>query len=218
MDTLHKKIRLQPNQMIATLNAPENFGETLEPLPPGAKFQQGFTGSYSAIYWFVKNRPEMEKDLKQVLNAMKDDTLVWIFYPKGTSGIQTDLTRDKGWDALMKRPDLQWVSLISFDDTWSAFAMRKKSERDKRREEKPKERLIFQYADSNTKTIKLPDDMKNIFSKNKKAKEIFDVLSFSNRREYVEWIITAKREETRIERLNQMIHKLKNGWKNPSGR
>src|ERR1700759_2577389 len=193
MDALHKKIRLQPNQTIAMLNAPENFDEALEPLPQGGKFQEGFHDSYAVIYWFVKSRAEMERDLKQVLGAMKDDTLVWIFYPKGTSGIQTDLTRDKGWDALMKRTDLQWVSLISFDETWSAFAMRRKTDKDKRKDDKPKERLIFQYADSKTKTLRLPDDIKDLFSRNKRAKEIFDALSFSNRREYVEWIITAKR-------------------------
>jgi hypothetical protein len=31
--------------------------------------------------------------------------------------MQTDLTRDKGWDALMRHKELQWISLISFDAT-----------------------------------------------------------------------------------------------------
>lgn len=37
--------------------------------------------------------------------------------------IQTDLTRDKGWDSL-KAHDLKWISLISVDSDWSAFALR----------------------------------------------------------------------------------------------
>ncbi len=37
--------------------------------------------------------------------------------------MQTDLTRDKGWDAL-KGVDLKWITLISVNDTWSAFALR----------------------------------------------------------------------------------------------
>lgn len=39
------------------------------------------------------------------------------------SKIQTDLTRDKGWEVLQGL-DLKWVTLISVNDTWSAFSLR----------------------------------------------------------------------------------------------
>jgi hypothetical protein len=55
--------------------------------------------------------------------------ICWIHYPKGSSGIQTDLTRDKGWENLLKE-NLHWLSLISFNETWSAFGMRLKTEAD----------------------------------------------------------------------------------------
>ena len=41
---------------------------------------------------------------------------VWICYPKGSSKIQTDLTRDKGWQPL-DGGDLMWLSLVSIDET-----------------------------------------------------------------------------------------------------
>jgi hypothetical protein len=41
----------------------------------------------------------------------------------GLSKIQTDLTRDVGWDAL-QQANLKWVNLISVDPTWSAFCLR----------------------------------------------------------------------------------------------
>jgi hypothetical protein len=37
--------------------------------------------------------------------------------------MQTDLTRDKGWGPL-EGADLMWLSLVSVDDTWSAFGLR----------------------------------------------------------------------------------------------
>jgi len=80
------------------------------------------------------------------------------------------------------------------------------------------EREIFKWADSKTKTLKLPDDMAKTLSKNKVAKKFFDAQNFSNRREYVEWIITARREETRKQRLDGMIERLLKGYKNPAGR
>ena len=48
---------------------------------------------------------------------------IWISFPKGTSKLQTDLTRDKGWEPLAGS-DLMWLSLVSVDDTWSAFGLR----------------------------------------------------------------------------------------------
>lgn len=57
--------------------------------------------------------------------------MLWISFPKVTSKIQTDLTRDKGWDILQKL-DLKWVNLVSVNDTWSAFALRPYKEGKKR--------------------------------------------------------------------------------------
>ena len=57
------------------------------------------------------------------IRALKPDSLLWISFPKGTSKIQTHLTRDKDWDAL-RQTDLKWITLISVNETWSAFALR----------------------------------------------------------------------------------------------
>ena len=43
----------------------------------------------------------------------------------------------------------------------------------------------------------------------------FDSLSFTNRREYVEWIEEAKREETRARRLTKAVQMLRDGVKTP---
>jgi uncharacterized protein YdeI (YjbR/CyaY-like superfamily) len=104
--------------------------------------------------------------------------------------------------------------LISFNDTWSAFALRLKTDKDKK-EAQPRKREIFSYADSKTKTITLPEDMTKAFFKNKAAKTLFDALAFSHRREYVEWIVTAKREETRKNRVEGTIKLLLEKKKNP---
>jgi len=57
------------------------------------------------------------------VRALRPEGLLWISFPKGTSAMQTDLTRDAGWEALRKYP-LKWVVLVAVDDTWSAFCVR----------------------------------------------------------------------------------------------
>ncbi|MBL7720925.1 MAG: YdeI/OmpD-associated family protein, partial [Chitinophagaceae bacterium] len=51
--------------------------------------------------------------------------------------------------------------------------------------------------------------------KNKKEAAYFETLSFTNKKEYIEWIVTAKREETRAERVKGTIERLGKQWKNP---
>ncbi len=51
----------------------------------------------------------------------------------------------------------------------------------------------------------VPPDLKAALGKNKKARETFAAFSPSHQREYIEWITEAKRDETRLRRLEQAI-------------
>jgi len=212
--TVADKLKIKSGNTLLPVNAPANFKTALEGLPAGVKISPD-AKNYQQIHWFVKDRKQMEKELGKILKLLKEDVTCWIYYPKGTSGIQTDLTRDKGWDELLKHDELQWISLISFDATWSTFAFRLKTEKDKKKESKPKDRPIFNYIDAAKKIVRLPDDFQKALKKSKKANEFLETLSFTNKKEYIEWIVTAKREETRNERVSGSIERLEKGWKNP---
>ena len=213
------KLKIKPHFSLLTLNAPADFKKGLEGLPAGVKITDSGK-EYNQVHWFVMNRAQMEKEMSKVMKLLKPDVTVWVYYPKGTSKIQTDLTRDKGWDCLLAEGDkLTWISLISFNDTWSVFGFRAKTEADKKKEATPKEeREIFNWINPKTKQVKLPDDLAAILKKNKKEAALFEALSFTNKKEYLEWIVTAKREETRTERLKGTIERLGKGWKNPANR
>jgi hypothetical protein len=214
-NTTSQKLRIKEKYTLLTLNAPADFKKGLTELPQGVKIVTSGK-EYDQVHWFVFNKAQLEKEMSKVMKLVKDDVLVWVYYPKGTSKIQTDLTRDKGWDCLLSESDkLTWISLISFDDTWSVFGFRAKTEADKKKEAKPSVREIFDWVDPKTKKVKLPDDLAAALKKNKKEAATFDSLSFTNKKEYIEWIVTAKREETRTERINGTIERLSKGWKNP---
>ena len=209
-----QKLKIKENFSLLTINAPADFKKNIGELPKGVKISND-SKNFDQVHWFVMNKAQMDKELTKVLKLMKDDVILWIYYPKGTSKLQTDLTRDKGWDNLLKHDELGWISLISFDDTWSTFGSRLKTETDKKREEKPRERPIFDYVDPKTKSVRLPDDLSAVLRKNKIQEDFFNTLSFTNKKEYIEWIITAKREETRTERVRGALGRLAKEWKNP---
>lgn len=215
--SIAEKLKIKPKFSLLTLNAPANFKKALDDLPAGVKITDSGK-EYDQVHWFVMNRTQMEKEMSKVMKLLKPEVVVWVYYPKGTSKMQTDLTRDKGWDCLLAESDkLTWISLISFDDTWSVFGFRAKNDKDRRKEAKPKaEREIFKWVNPATKEIKLPGDLMAALKKNKNEVAFFDALSFTNKKEYIEWIVTAKREETRVGRISGTIERLAKGWKNPN--
>lgn len=212
--TLPQKLRIKEGMTLLTVNAPADSISHLRSLLNNLQVSTTVK-QYQQIHWFVKTKAEMEKGLNKILKLLQPDVVCWIYYPKGTSSIQTDLTRDKGWEILLKHKEMQWLSLISFDDTWSSFGMRLKNEADNKKEAKPTVRLIFNYVDPTKKTVILPDDLAAALKKNKKATAFFDTLSFTNKKEYIEWVVTAKKEETRNERITGTIERLEKSWKNP---
>jgi uncharacterized protein YdeI (YjbR/CyaY-like superfamily) len=67
------------------------------------------------------------------------------------------------------------------------------------------------------KPLAMPEDLTAALKKNAGARKTFDDFSPSHRREYIEWITDAKREETRKERLAKTMKWLADGkprnWK-----
>ena len=70
--------------------------------------------------------------------------------------------------------------------------------------------------DFEERIIEVPEDLQRLLRKNTKAKSFFENLSYTNRKEFVVWIESAKKLETRTARLKSTIEKLSRGMKNPS--
>lgn len=121
--TMIQKLKLKPGLRAAMINAPVGYIEWLGKLPEGVTISAKLTGKFDWLLVFVKNKAELGKVAAKAIGALKPEGVLWFAYPKGTSKMQTDLTRDKGWE-ILNGADLKWLVLISLNDTWSAFAMR----------------------------------------------------------------------------------------------
>ena len=125
---LAKKMKLKSGLKAAIINAPENYVDTLR---HDTALSPTLNGKFDWIKIFVRNKAEMDGLAPKAAKALKPQAILWISFPKGKSKIQTDLTRDKGWDSLQKL-DLKWVNLVSVNDAWSAFALRPYKEGEKK--------------------------------------------------------------------------------------
>jgi hypothetical protein len=63
--------------------------------------------------------------------------------------------------------------------------------------------------DTEPRLIEVPADLMTELKKDKEAKMLFDKLSYTHQKEYVNWITEAKKEETRQGRILKSIEMLK---------
>jgi hypothetical protein len=69
--------------------------------------------------------------------------------------------------------------------------------------------------DEESRQVEVPDDLVAAFAGDSEARAVFERLSFTHQREYLEWIAGAKREATRTRRVAQTLEMLRDGIKTP---
>lgn len=129
--SIAKKLRMGPGQRILVLNAPPGYVDRLATLPEGSELSEKPDGSFDLVHLFVGNVADLERLGPVAVEAAGYDGLLWISYPKRSSKVDTDLTRDVGWDVVAGL-GLRPVTQISIDDTWSALRFRPAQEVGKR--------------------------------------------------------------------------------------
>ena len=115
---LVRKLGIKPNSRIAFVAAPRNLRELLGPLPKSAVVTKD--GSLDFAILFVKSRAELAKDFAGLRDRLEPAGMLWVAWPKRTSGVPTDLVegivREFGLEA-----GLVDVKVCAIDDTWSGL-------------------------------------------------------------------------------------------------
>jgi hypothetical protein len=160
---------------------------------------------------FAISHNQLKDILKDVVPALAEDAKLWIAYPKVSSKIVSDLSRACNWDCICQH-GLESVRSIILDNVWCGMRF-KKAEKIKRSFTSD---IELASIDFETRTIDTPVELQSLFAKNKKANAFFETLSFTNKKEYIIWINSAKKDETKQARLEATIEKLITGKRNPS--
>jgi uncharacterized protein YdeI (YjbR/CyaY-like superfamily) len=125
------------------------------------------------------------------------------------------------WHPMMRRNDSSLEGMGSFGKMRSLVDLPKEGEFSRMAREAMKltdEGVKAPPKPKKARTpVVVPADLAAALAKNKKAKATYDAFTYSHRKEYVEWITEAKREETRAARLKQAIEWMAQGknrhWK-----
>jgi len=123
MTSIVKKLGLKPEMRALVLGAPSGYLESLAPRLEGIVISKTVGGTHGFVQFFATKKAEIEKLKKKLLESADPGALVWITYPKKSSGVDSDLSREEVW-AAMEGTGWRPVSQIAIDDVWSALRFR----------------------------------------------------------------------------------------------
>jgi Bacteriocin-protection, YdeI or OmpD-Associated/Domain of unknown function (DUF1905) len=66
-------------------------------------------------------------------------------------------------------------------------------------------------ADAGERTVEVPGDLAAALAGDPPARDAFEALAYSHRKEFVRWITEAKREATRAQRVTRTVEMLRSG-------
>ena len=117
---LVEKLGIQRGSTIAILAAPPGYDRTLGPLPRPVSRKRSLSGPLDFIQFFTSRRAELERRFAQLASALAPAGMLWISWPKQSSGVPTDLTEDV-IRAIGLARGLVDVKVCAVDAVWSGL-------------------------------------------------------------------------------------------------
>lgn len=117
---LPKKLGIKEGSRIALVNPPKDLQSELGELPDNVQFIKRPAKALDIILLFVLNERALTRDFAKLAATLVSNGMIWIAWPKKTSGVATDLSEQRvrqiGLDS-----GLVDVKICAIDETWSGL-------------------------------------------------------------------------------------------------
>lgn len=118
--SLVEKLGIRPGHRVLVKGAPRGYASTLGSLPLGATRVARGAGPFDVIQIFVTRSSAVRAAIRDARRAMKPDGMVWVSWPKRSSGLQTDVDENFVRHAGLAL-DLVDVKICAVDEVWSGL-------------------------------------------------------------------------------------------------
>jgi hypothetical protein len=112
------KLGIKPSARLKFVSEPNGFATLLGDLPQGSRFAT--SGALDFAILFARARSDLVKGFSRLRDGLEANGMLWVAWPKKTSGVETDLTegivRTFGLES-----GLVDVKVCAIDDTWSGL-------------------------------------------------------------------------------------------------
>jgi hypothetical protein len=119
---LAQKLGIKAGTNVAVLGAPAGYRKWLAPLPQSVSFSERAIAGSPFVHLFVSERRTLEKELKRIRKLLADAGVLWVSWPKKSSGVATDITEDVIRDVCLPLGFVD-VKVCAVDETWSGLKL-----------------------------------------------------------------------------------------------
>ncbi|MEE9170945.1 MAG: DUF3052 domain-containing protein [bacterium] len=120
--TLVQKLGIKEGARAIFINAPENYDKILGPLPDKLSILNELNGPLDFIQFFTKSRAELEKELPKLKQQLVSNGMIWVSWPKKSSGVETDMTEDEVRRIAIPL-QLVDIKVCAVDEIWSGLKL-----------------------------------------------------------------------------------------------
>ena len=119
---LAQKLGIKPETEVVALSAPAGYRKWLAPLPAKVSFIDKAKPGARFVHLFVTERRVLAKELNDLRGMIDDAGVVWVSWPKKSSGVATDITEDTIREVCLPL-DFVDVKVCAVDETWSGLKL-----------------------------------------------------------------------------------------------
>jgi hypothetical protein len=117
---LAKKLGIKEGMRVVAIGAPDGFTSTLEPLPGGVAWLGRARPPVDLVVAFFTRRADVTRRWASLTAAVGSSGVVWVAWPKKSSGVTTDLTENVFRELLLPTGWVD-VKVCAIDETWSGL-------------------------------------------------------------------------------------------------
>lgn len=119
---LNRKLGLKPGARMAVLNPPDRYWDLVHPLPDGVAVAGPRAKKLDFVHVFVERRAELARALPKLMPRIKPDAMIWVSWPKRTSGFDSDMSEDVIREIALPL-GLVDVKVCAVDEVWSGLKL-----------------------------------------------------------------------------------------------
>jgi len=118
---LTKKLGIKEGFRVGLVNSPKGFQKELEGLPDDVSIStERVAKPLDLIMFFVDSEKTLQRDFPRLAQKLVSDGMIWVAWPKKSSGVETDLSFDN-----VQRTGLQAglvdVKICAVNEIWSGL-------------------------------------------------------------------------------------------------
>lgn len=199
---LLKKLRINVSQPLWAINLPPDCICLFE--MPEIKQKLSGKTPVNQLILFAEDSGVLARWIPLLASYIAHDTLFWIAYPKKTGAITSDLIQMKPWDIVFQS-GYRGQTSVSINDDWTGMRFTNAPKSKPSICDLPMEERIVEGIDFVNRTVQLPADALAAVKKHNGMEAFFNAMAFTHKKEHVLAIVEAKKEDTRIRRIEKMI-------------